>query len=390
MPRNAWITKPQARDIAILYDLYKYRILTTAQIKRLYFPNSKRYVDEKMRAMRNSRLIGTYTQRRPGRKGFAYHRILQKGLNLLKEKGYDIQYKPTDLTVSSGMRPYIIAANDIMTYVTPHGWRMKDSREVKHEYGLNHGDQIHGSLTSPEGTEYGLFVLEKDTLVKNLGKVAYEIKATSKKNVGLTNFLIFAKGQPSIDHFVEIANTEKRNSQGKPIQKKLRPSGSLCVLPLDYGVTYLNSRLSDKSYFESIFQQTKAPARWHAPSDKSRFEFIAEYKDKEVYVVNMLDTDLTKVDAIESYLIDRRRMARFKEATRDILVVTDERLLDYHRELIGTHRNVQYLSLTPEHMKKSVRDVVKPAYKRKGEDISIEKEEKNHRHHHQQIRAKFA
>ncbi len=349
MPRNAWITKPQTRDIAILYDLYQYRILTTEQIKRMYFPNSKRYVDEKLRAMRNSQLISTFTQKRPGRKGCACHRILQKGLDLLKEKGYDIQYKPSDLTVNANARPYVLATNDIMTHITSYGWFMKDSRQVKREYGLNSGDQIHGSIVSPEGTEYGLFVLEQDTLVKNLAKVVYEIRTTSKKDVGLTDFIIFAKGQASIDHFIELANTEKRDHQGKPIQKKLRPSGALCVMHLDHGIDYLKSKLSDKGYFETIFKMPKAPVHWLAPSNKIGFECIAEYQGEEVYIVNMLDTDLTKVDAIIGYLEDRKRMERFGEKIRKVLIVTEENLKGFHKELIGQNQYIAYFVL--EHQK---------------------------------------
>lgn len=369
MPRNPIITRPQKRDVALLWDLYRCRVLTTDQIKKMYFSNSKSYVNQKLLSLRNSKLISTDSFPRPGRKGFAYHSITDKGIKLLKSHGYDVPHGSDSLRVSTQFLPYVFEINDIRIHLTPFGWHMKDSREVKQEFNLNRGDQIHGSLTSSEGTKYGFFVLESATTEKNMLKTIREIRALTDRNSKertLTNFIIFAKGQDSINHFIERANTEKVDHTGKVIQEKLRPRGALCMMPIKVGLDYLESRLSDKTYFENVFKQDKAPAHWIAPSDKSRFECIAKYNGKEVYVVNMLDTDLTKVDAIENYLIDIYRMKRFGERIRSLLIITEPTLEDFHKQLIGQNPYIDYFSLKRKQIESSCRP---------------KKEMKQHEHH---------
>lgn len=358
MPRNPLLTRPQKKDIALLWDLYRCRVLTTDQIKRMYFSSSKSYVNQKLLSLRNSKFISTDSFPRPNRKGFAYHSITDKGIKLLKSYGYDVPHGSDSLRVRHQFLPYVFETNEIMIHLTPFGWHMKDSREVKREFNLNRGDQIHGSLTSPEGTEYGFFVLESATTEKNMLKTIREIRALTDRNSKektLTNFIIFTKGQDSIDHFIERANTEKVDHTSKVVQEKLRPRDALCVMHMKVGLDYLKSKLSNKTYFENVFKQDKAPAHWIALSDKNRFECITKYNGNEVYVVNMLDTDLTKVDAIENYLGDLYRMERFGERIRNLLIITEPRLEAFHTRLIGQNPYIEYLSLNHKQIESSNR-----------------------------------
>lgn len=343
---NARVREIQERDLAILYDLYRYRVLTTDQIKRKYFSDSKYYVNRKLNMLRNSGWISTFSvSRNDGRKGRAHHRLTDRGINVLKVHGYSIKRKAFDLLVTDESLPYLIEANNIMVELSPHDWKMRDSRETKERYNMNRGDQMHGTLLSPNGTEYGFFVLEKGTLDKNMAKVVQEIWATSE---GLTHFIIFAKGMDSIRHFVERSR-----------EQKLVTSGSLCVMDLAFGIEYLQSRLSDKRSFKRIFQDERAPVYWLGPSTKRRFECIARYQEEEVYFVNLLDTDLMKVEAIHNYLGDLPRMQRFGEKPRRVLVLTTPELKSLHEELLeellGESPYIGYLELSRKQIQTSKR-----------------------------------
>ncbi|WP_445684699.1 replication-relaxation family protein [Aeribacillus sp. FSL M8-0235] len=63
------------RKINILEDLYNYRAMTTDQIKRIYFPNSKFYVNKVLYQLRKSKYIASNTLKgsRKNKKGITYH-----------------------------------------------------------------------------------------------------------------------------------------------------------------------------------------------------------------------------------------------------------------------------------------------------------------------------
>ncbi|WP_170070412.1 replication-relaxation family protein [Planifilum fimeticola] len=314
--------------MAILQDLYRYRILTTDQLRRRYFSNSKSYVYQKVHAMKKSGLIISI-HREFG--GTAYYRLTDAGISFLKKQGIPVTKGTKDLYVSPRLLPYLVMSNDIMVELSPYGWEMQDSRETKARYrGLNRSGNIQGTLISPDGTEYGFFVLMESTRDQNMLKMIKEIETS-----GITNFLIFAKGRDSIWHFIERSR-----------EKKLVTNGALCVMDYAFGVEYLKSRLSDKRHFKRIFQDEQAPVHWLAPSDRTRFECIARYRDEEVYLVNLLDTDLMKVEAVHHYLGDIPRLQRFGEKLRRVLVLTEPGLRDLHGELLGESQYICYLELS--------------------------------------------
>src|SRR5699024_4908267 len=112
--------------------------------------------------------------------------------------------------------------------------------------------RIHGSLTNTCGEEYGFYVLETDTEVENLLKIIQEISTLSDRKEGeprIPNFIIFAKGQDSIDHFISWANNERRNYKDEITHEKLTTSGRMSLMPHQYGITYLKSGFSDKTSF---------------------------------------------------------------------------------------------------------------------------------------------
>ncbi|GGE56049.1 hypothetical protein GCM10011391_38820 [Pullulanibacillus camelliae] len=62
MPRDTRRSNLTKRDILILWDLYQYRVLNKQTIKERYFPNSKYYVDQRIKVLKHHKCIraGTY------------------------------------------------------------------------------------------------------------------------------------------------------------------------------------------------------------------------------------------------------------------------------------------------------------------------------------------
>lgn len=158
-------------------------------------------------------------------------------------------------------------------------------------------------------------------------------------------------------HFIEKANEEQYDHRGQKIRERLRPSGTVCVLPLDYGIAYLQSKLSDESYFESVFKAAGSPIPWTAPSDEIDFEFKARYKDEDVYFVNLLDGDISKINAIQFYLSDLSRRSRFGEESRKLVLITDERMEDFQMKVIGKRPNVEWFPFSSTKVDKSKREM---------------------------------
>lgn len=339
MPQNPVIRQLSLRDLQILYDLYQYRVLTTEQIKKRYFANSKSYVNQKLHAMRNSHLITTFpVSRGNGKRGMACHRLTDTGIACLKEQGMPVKYRASDLQVTPGAIPYLLAANDIMIELTPYGWTMRDSRETKALYNLNRGDIIHGTLISPDGTEYGLYVLMAGTFEHNMAKIIQEIRATSMGEAGLTNFMIFTKGAASFSHFIERA-TEPKVNPAKPFEdaQPLIVGGALCVLPYRFGIQYLKAISIDNDLVKFFTRYgSVTPIQNRTP-----FKWLIRHNGDEKYLVNLLDTDLMKIHDLKRYLTHQ-----YQEDGHRVLIMTHMR--DKHEELLDGAFGIDFQEIDPK------------------------------------------
>ncbi|RKJ36967.1 hypothetical protein D7X33_37930, partial [Butyricicoccus sp. 1XD8-22] len=99
------------QDLELLYELYKYRALSTAQIAEIG-DLGKWYVYKKISLLRkggyiySEQISGNYipNQKRQG----SYHRISGKGISLLKENGYLVDSTADDLKVAKIRLPYLL------------------------------------------------------------------------------------------------------------------------------------------------------------------------------------------------------------------------------------------------------------------------------------------
>src|SRR5690625_4328163 len=226
------VKRIQKLDLDILESLYKYRALSTAQIRKM-FNLSKMYTYKKMRILQNTGWVhkawikGFAAPQRKKRQG-VYFRIGETGIACLRKQGYPVERKASQLRVSENFLPYLLSTNDLMIDLMSFGWRMLDSREVKRKYSLNRGDSLQGILTSPGDKEYVFYMLMEKTTKPTLTKIAQEMESYSaldatKGERPIPHYIIFVRGQESYQQVNNFFNSRTG---------AITSSGQIKVMPL--------------------------------------------------------------------------------------------------------------------------------------------------------------
>lgn len=317
------VKRIQPIDLAILRNLYRYRVLTTQQIRQKFFKDSNQYVYKKMYVLKNSRWVKAFPiTRENGQKLTSGYRLTDTGIALLKQQGDNITHNADDLKVSKATLTYLLTTNDIMVHLHPE-WAFRDSREIKNRYNLNRGDMIQGAFVGKGDIDYAFYVLLHHTHEVNINKMVREIKTSN-----MAHHIIFTKGKSSFDRFIEHA-----------MKNNLMTGGSLCIVPYGFGLRYFK-RFSSIEPLVEIMRNYGTIKPVHHPL----FDLLIETeKRKETYFVNLLDTDLMKIHTIHRYTNDE-----YRKDGRRVLVLTH--MKRKHQTLLHDIHHVDYLEIDPEKM----------------------------------------
>lgn len=341
----------QKLDVAILKNLYDFRALSTAQISEFHHM-TKRYTYRKINILRNTGYVltvpikGDYIpgQSRQGN----YHRISETGIACLRKQGYPLERKANGLRVSRFHLPYVLATNDILLNMCHSGWTIQDSREVKKHFCLNRSMNIQGTLESPNGKGYAFYTFTHSTSEKNMEKVLGEIEQ-------YPSYEKTASGERYFDNFLFFTNGKK--SFAKVIKKlQERPSilntESMKVLPQSFGIKYLLAFEGDENKLHQFVEQQAFPKNLTCIPSPTTFmnrinhpeglNQLAHYKNKEVYLVNLLDTDMIKVKHIVKY-----RKNQYERNGRKVLVITHPNIRTIHEALLKDIHHVEFLEVEP-------------------------------------------
>lgn len=294
------------KELNVLKDLYNYRVLTTEQIKKKHFPNSKYYVDRALYRLRNRKIIASSIakgSRGKGKKGYAVHRLTETGLECLARHGMSVSVHASKLYVRSNHMHYLVMANDVMVDLTLAGWEVWDSRKVKREYGLDQKMNIAGLLINPEGKRFGYYVLDSAVMISTLGKIQAEIKDNYSR---LNNFIIFTKGPRAYEQFMEYSfNPPKKRVANRLIgQKPLYTGFDLKVISSRTGRRLLQKYPTESDWIHALanhlgFEVISKSTLNH--ETRQSFPTIVKYKGEEMYFVDTLDSDITQIRHIQNY-----------------------------------------------------------------------------------------
>lgn len=317
------------RTFNIMKDLYELQALTTEQLSRR-FNYSIRYMGRLIRRLRADNLIISEKvkgYRKKNRQQGNYHRITTKGIRLLNQADFSTSRSADQLRVSDYHLAYVLSANDLVIDLEPFGWKFMNSRDTKRKKELNRGDNIHGTLFSPEGKEYGFYIFIGEVTPKNMAKIKKEV---SRNGQTFSNIIIFAK-TPSI--FKKVID-EFYNSTDIVSYFAFR------IFPYEFAKNYLITldyednlmdfiRIFDIDYFPEA-KIDNAPMGLDA---------VVMHEGEEKYFVNMLDNDLTKLHPIINY-----RKERYELDGRRVLVVTN--MDDIYRDILKDIHHVDFVDIT--------------------------------------------
>ncbi|WP_157052516.1 replication-relaxation family protein [Ornithinibacillus contaminans] len=350
------------REFHILRDLYTYRAMTTTQIKKKYFPDTKQAVNYVLNKLRKRKMIKSNIfsgSRGRGKKGLSYHRITETGLECLIRYGMPVEGQIQNLYVKPSHLHYLLLANEVMAELTKAGWQVWDSRKTKKEFNMDQRMNIHGLLINPKGKQYGYYVMENNVLPQTLGKVIAEIR---DNNDFIKNFIIFTRGKGSYDRFIDYALNPPDKREGKRIiqQKPLYTGSDLKLISLKMGLGLYSKYPTRDKWIQALAEHIG----FHVISDISEsgdngigdtgrngtvkqptrqsFPTIIRHNGEEKYFVDLTDTDLTLVSKINNYNEHSFKL----ENNRKVLVTTFN---DKQKEVLNLYnQNIELLQFKAE------------------------------------------
>lgn len=341
MKRSKYFHQLNDRDLNILEDLYNYRAMTTKQIKRRYFEKTKYYVNKVLHNLRRENYIASKSLKgsRINKKGEVYHYLTENGLECLGRQKRPVKGLIQNLYVKPSQLHYILMVNDLMIDLEESGWKLWDSRRLKREYGLDSRMNILGLLKAPDGREYCFYILEEGALPTTLGKIQAEIRDHYKK---VKNLIIFTNGSTVHENFINnVLNPSPKRIENKLVQQRPIFTGyQLKVMPYKMGILFYKSFPSREKWLNVLSQvvgftiiDDKSEISHNASIvglgknkdtsvEKVRrsFNTIIHYNGKEMYLVDLVEFDLTLVQKINLYSDNDYQ----SENNRDLLVIRHE------------------------------------------------------------------
>lgn len=189
-------------------------------------------------------------------------------------------------------------------------WQVHDSRATKKLFGLGSRTQVQGALVSKANQQsYGMYVMTESPLSQTIGKIQSEIM---ERAGSIRQYVIFGKGKKGIEDFMHMA-------MNKSTTKDFLYTGySIKVIPFKLGQQIVKNFSSFEEWEQHSLQhfaevygfkeirsewasQTPAEALLSTPGEHPVFKTVVEYEGKRYLYVNVMDLDIKKIQAIQTY-----------------------------------------------------------------------------------------
>lgn len=314
------------QDIDLLISLYEERAMTTQQLSRRH-NYSVSHMYKKTQKLRKEGYILTHTIKGyiPGKKRQGdYHRISAKGISLLKEINYPVEYEADDLRVNQYRLPYLLSTNDLLIDMERYGWDVIDSREIKERHDLNRGANLHGALFSPDERVYPFYIFIGPVSIKNLNKIVQEVSSYE-----FPHMIMFTKSRESFDQVLESFSNNSDIVKYRTFR----------VLPYGFAKYYLpffDNTNNLMGFLSSYGVEEQEVSNIFRLPDGLRT--VVKHEGEEKFLINLLDNDLKKIYQIKNY-----RKEHYETDGRRVLVVTH--MKETHKELLQYIHHIDYLEI---------------------------------------------
>ncbi|MHB1418249.1 MAG: hypothetical protein ACYCX4_01485 [Bacillota bacterium] len=293
-----------ARDLAILEELAKCRMLTTQQLVNEYFDGST-YGYRRITQMEASGLVF----KKPlmgnrGKIGACVYLTEQgaeaAGVSLNRARNNYIPH----------LQAFRALFSELYLQLKPFGWDWCDSREVKNGYSLRRGDSFGGVLTHPNNEKYFVYVTGPSPQPDTVANIQIEANRNLETQSDIRSVIIFSPTKDALSKFVGLnINAYKllllEYPPGLSILKRLSNPGLILEhldIPMD----------------ELSFTQVNEP--WA--------QYLVQMGNREHYITELLTNDQSKINHLALYSYD---MAMQKNM-RGVMIVVNVEDLAYYRE----------------------------------------------------------
>lgn len=294
--------KYKDRDNMLLYDLFRYRLLTVDQIKTLYF-KSKQYAYKRLHVLKYQGLINSKPMvKNNGQKSAACYYITNKGISrLLDKKMITKGKKAYDNLPKNSKINMTIDTNELYVQLAGAGFTFIEGREWKVLQNVNYRSYVRGGLVTKDGKEYAVYMLDN----KAHDETIKEIKREIGKEHQSGKFLVFFKGPESFKKF-------RSQLTGDELAKI-----EYCLMPYNFIALRLPF-FAENFYFVKVITKYGEVRKNENYSDSTSFaEYILKNKDgKEYYVCNYLLLDEAALGRVKNY-----PAFQYKNDGRKILIV---------------------------------------------------------------------
>lgn len=284
------------RDLRILYDLYRFKVMSGEQLRRLYFGDHVAYTYRKLYIMKNSGWIGSRKIVREmsdgGRIGAIYY-ITDRGLRVLREHGVidDERVEAKDLRIKKENVGSYLDFGDLYMELRKSGYTFIDSRQLKKKYNMERGDLYKGAIIDRDSNEYFVYIIRDRARESTLKRILGEVGKSSSEAPSWRNLILF-RGMNSYDEFLELLDSHVVTSA--------------CLMPYGFAIKYLKNYQGEQHFVKIITKYGEV--RENEDHLKSVYPYIIKSEGREKYVANLMMNDLALLDRMNRERTDREVM----------------------------------------------------------------------------------
>jgi hypothetical protein len=316
------------RDLEILLSIYKYRTLTTRQLKTLFFEDVKGYHYRRIYLLKKEGYLGkTEPIVKQGRKYTSCYFVTEKAIKLLYDKGLIDKIKSArDLRIDGIRLVYLVDVNEVYVQLKKYGWDMLDSRETKEKLNINRNNLIQGMLYHDEGEKYGLYVLSNDPQDITVQRLMTEIKELRSE---FETVIVLAKTQDGYGDF-----TEKLKQMMPQIRVDVK------VMPYDIGLLVLKA-IGKPSGRKKLFGQYGIVNE--VVSDV--FEYTVMHRGEEKYIVELLSNSTEVKRKLFAY-----SPLSYKVTGKKVTVLTWRGFVEDLKEEFRDYPHIEFEGITARYL----------------------------------------
>jgi len=277
----------------IMYDLYRYRILTVEQIRKVHFRGREKSTYTTLdRLKRKGWVDSTCKVNKQGKKVAACYYITGRGLTELVSEGKVHNPRRAYDNKPEGKKiPFLVDINDLYADLSPSGYEMIDAREWKNIHNMNRNALVKAGLRTIDGKDYGVYLFETDVNEQiTLSRIKREILDNGQSN----RFIMFFKGMTAYNKF-------KKHMDNVELTK-----GEMCLLPYRLGRRLLAELPTQENFVNIFTKYGKIKTNDGLNTLTSAFaEYILEKDGKEAYICNYILNNEVALYYLSRYTYDR-------------------------------------------------------------------------------------